>query len=433
MVRVRRLVRADSGAVAVVVALFAVAVFIFGALVVEVGAAREVRREAQNAADAAALAAAGELYDARGRLRPQEAIQAAKRFARENFDTGRASSTYWNGCAAPRESRQWRTRINGFRTGTSCIAFYREGSRWTKVQVAVPGKDTPGFFGAVSGDVRALAQAAIEPSSSFSCVVCVLNDWDGQNGDALVTNGGVAINGDVSTQPNGSIAAMSIGVAGSGLPDDNLSPAGVPIPNFADPLSSLPLPPIPLGATASDGSGNCAPGNYIRILDCTSFQSGVYVIVGDNTLSGLQGLDANPVGGVLFYFTCSTTTGRGASQQTTTRPCRAGESGGRIEATGQGEVTITGRSYSGRRFAVIYDRNNTALLRLRGNGATSISGDIYAASAAFDARGNGAFALDSLVVTSSISFAGNPAALEVNYTGSPVTIPGPPGEPGLIK
>jgi len=433
MVRLRLPARTDSGAVAVVVALFAVAVFIFGALVVEVGAAREVRREAQNAADAAALAAAGELYDDRGRLRPQEAIRAAKRFARENFDTGQAPAAYWNGCVAPRESRQWRTRINGVRTGTSCIAFYREGSRWTKVQVAVPGKATPGFFGAVSGDVRALAQAAIEPSSSFSCVVCILDDWDGQNGDALVTNGGVAINGDVTTQPNGSIAATSIGVAGSGLPDDNLSPAGVPIPNFTDPLSGVPLPPVPLGAAASDGSGSCAPGNYISVLNCTSFQSGVYVIVGDNTLTGLQGLDANPVGGVLFYFTCSTTTGRGASQQTTTRACGSGERGGRIEATGQGELTITGRIYAGRRFAVVYDRNNTAPLRLRGNGATSISGDISAASAAFDARGNGAFTLDSLVVTNSISFAGNPAEMQVDYTGTPATIPGPPGEPGLIK
>src|SRR5205085_7867274 len=48
----------DRGAVAILVAVFAIVMFAVGALVVDLGVARVTRRDAQNAADSAALAAA---------------------------------------------------------------------------------------------------------------------------------------------------------------------------------------------------------------------------------------------------------------------------------------------------------------------------------------------------------------------------------------
>ena len=54
--------RNDKGAVAVMTAVLAVLLFGMAALVVDLGIARDNRRQAQNTADAAALAAANALY-----------------------------------------------------------------------------------------------------------------------------------------------------------------------------------------------------------------------------------------------------------------------------------------------------------------------------------------------------------------------------------
>jgi hypothetical protein len=253
-----------------------------------------------------------------------------------------------------------------------------------------------------------------------------MGNWDGQNGDALVTNGGVAINGNLSSGPNGSVtAAGGIGVAGSGLPDPHLNPSGTHIGHFTDPLADIPLPPAPLGQVAVDGSGACIPGSYVSILGCSSFGTGIYTIVGNNTLNGQQNLTATPVGGVLFYFTCADVAGHGSNAVYTTRACASGESGGAIDAAGQGNVTITGRTFAGRTFSIVYDRSNTAELRLVGNGATRITGDIYALGSLFDARGNGTFDVDSLIVTGAFRFDGNPSRFTDQHTGEAAESSGP--------
>ncbi len=415
----------ERGAIAIIVAIFALVMFTLAALVVDLGFARETRREAQNTADAAALAGAGELYSAAGVLRAGPSIAAVKQYAARNFGTTNAD---WAGCNATVPAG-WTTVVGGQPTNTTCIA-YDSGAVPKKVQVAVPTKHTGSFFGGIVGyrgsDISALAQASLQPDSSVTCVVCVLGDWAGQNGDALVVNGGVAINGNLSVGPNGSITAAGIGVAGTGLPESNLNPAGTQIAHFTDPLADIPLPPAVLGQTAVDGAGACTPGSYISVLGCSSFATGVYVIVGDNKLTGQQSLVATPAGGVLFYFACSTTTGHGNNAVTTTRACAtSGEAGGSVEAAGQGAFSVTGRAYAGRTFAIVYDRNNTADMRLVGNGATSITGDIYGARSLFDARGNGAFSVNSLIVTGSFRFSGNPSSFTDNYTGTPGAASGP--------
>jgi hypothetical protein len=419
----------DAGAIAVVMAMFAVIMFVCAALVVDLGFARATRREAQNSADAAALAGAGAMYDKTGALQPAASITAVKDYSASNFDT---SDTDWASCSATLPAG-WTTTVgvgvNARNSGTTCIA-YDNAANPQIVQVVEPFRHTGTFFGGIIGyhgsDISALAQASIQPKSHVSCVVCVMGDWDGQNGDALVTNGGVAINGNLSTGPNGSVtAAGGIGVAGSGLPDPHLNPAGTPIGHFTDPLADIPLPPAVLGQVAVDGNGACAAGSYVSILDCTSFGPGVYVIVGNNKLTGQQNLIATPSGGVLFYFTCSTTTGNGHTAVTKTRACTTGESGGAIDAAGQGNVSISGRLYGGRTFSIIYDRNNTAEVRLVGNGATSITGDIYALNSVFDARGNGTFDVNSLIVTGAFRFDGNPSRFTDNYTGEAAESSGP--------
>jgi Flp pilus assembly protein TadG len=421
--------KSDVGAVAVIMAMFAVIMFVCAALVVDLGFARAVRREAQNSADAAALAGAGAMYDKTGNLQPAASIKAVKDYSASNFDT---SDTDWALCTATIPAG-WTTTVgvgaNARDSGTTCIA-YDNAAKPQIVQVVEPFQHTGTFFGGIVGyhgsDISALAQASIEPKSHVTCVVCVMGNWDGQNGDALVTNGGVAINGDLTTGPNGTVTAQGgIGVAGSGLPDPHLTPSGTQIGHFTDPLADIPLPPAPLGQIAVDGSGACAPGSYVSVLGCGSFAAGVYTIVGNNTLNGQQNLTATPTGGVLFYFTCADVTGHGNNAVYTTRACAPGESGGAIDAAGQGNLTISGRLYGSRTFSIIYDRNNTAEVRLVGNGATSITGDIYALSSVFDARGNGTFDVNSLIVTGAFRFDGNPSRFTDNYTGEAAESSGP--------
>jgi Flp pilus assembly protein TadG len=183
----RRAPGSDAGAVAV--AIFAIVMFTLAALVADLGVALETRRQAQNTADAAALAGAGEMYDSSNTLQPAASIAAIKKYAASNFGT---TATQWTSCSTTVPAG-WVTTVGGQPTRTTCIA-YDSATSSKKVQVVVPAKHTGTFFDGVVGyrgsDINALAQASLQPDSTFSCVVCVLADYSGQNGSLLVTNGG---------------------------------------------------------------------------------------------------------------------------------------------------------------------------------------------------------------------------------------------------
>ena len=63
--RSRLAARDEQGAIAILVAMTSVVLFIIAAMVVDLGLARDTRRQSQNAADASALAAANALYPGR--------------------------------------------------------------------------------------------------------------------------------------------------------------------------------------------------------------------------------------------------------------------------------------------------------------------------------------------------------------------------------
>ena len=74
--------RTESGAVAILVAFFALVVFGLAALVVDLGAARDARRMSQNASDASALAAANAVYNTGSNTsHVAAAVAAAKSYA----------------------------------------------------------------------------------------------------------------------------------------------------------------------------------------------------------------------------------------------------------------------------------------------------------------------------------------------------------------
>ena len=118
MVHVRGRLRDDSGLIAVIVAAFSVVMFVLAALVVDIGLARETERQAQTAADAAALAGAGELYADDGTLQAGKAIATVKDYVGENYGT---TSSDWSSCSVPLDG--WSSSAGSSSSGTPCIAF----------------------------------------------------------------------------------------------------------------------------------------------------------------------------------------------------------------------------------------------------------------------------------------------------------------------
>lgn len=406
-----RLGRRDEGAVAIVAALLISGVFIgLCALVIDMGMARDTRRQAQNAADASALAAGNALYLS-GTVDFTSAINAAKSYAAMNYGVTAAD---WAACTDP--------SALAYHPGTVCISFDSAATP-TSVRVKVPIRQVATPFAQIWGTsslpVSAAAQIQLVPGGRAQCGLCVTGSGthDLQNGSITVAGAGVAINGTLSANPQGSIT-----VTGGGSTIDlqgdmsnvkkpgNFSP--VPLvnqPPIVDPLASLSMPDYST-LTAKTNSCTQGPGIYASLQACAGgMLPGLYVVTGSTHLSGQSHIVAD---GVTLYFICGT--------PALPRACNAGESGGDLLFTGQGTLAITAPTTGPTQgLAIVADRNNTATFSFRGNGAQNNTGTIYAKSGTLNYRGNGAgYALDSLMVVGNIDFSGNPSAFQSSYTQS---------------
>src|SRR5690348_15315804 len=94
----------ERGAVTVIVAILMVVLVLCAAVVIDLGNARDSRRQSQNAADASALAAANVLYPPNDVCSSgsspciADAVTAAKSYAEKNYGTSAAD---WMACSAP--------------------------------------------------------------------------------------------------------------------------------------------------------------------------------------------------------------------------------------------------------------------------------------------------------------------------------------------
>ncbi len=148
----------ERGAIAVVVAMSTLFIFGLAAMVVDLSAARDLRRLAQNASDASALAGAQALYNTGSAPLFADAIAAAKDYAAKNYDV---PADAWSGCAD--SGKLAYTFPAG---GTNCISF-DSSSNPTRVRVVVPVKDVRTPFATVLGvddiSISALAEAGTRP------------------------------------------------------------------------------------------------------------------------------------------------------------------------------------------------------------------------------------------------------------------------------
>jgi Flp pilus assembly protein TadG len=414
----KRTHRDERGAVAVLVAAFAVMMFGFAALVVDLGAARDARRDSQNASDASALAAGNAMY-VRGTHTADvaAAVAAAKEYAAKNY---RVPTSAWDACTDP----------EAFVVpagSTPCISFRPTLTRPEEVRVRMPMETvrTPfaGALGIKSTEiaVSSFAQAELDLSGRSRCGLCILGSGtthDLQNGDATVHGADIHFNGNVTISSNGLVATDgAITVEGwAGGPLNNYMPdPSTGAPPIKDPLADVPMPPSFAGLTPKSNPCADGPGFYgaqnLRNNTC-NLTPGLYVIAGDSgTTWDLAGNESTRLlgNGVTLYFTCG--------NSLVPRACNPGESGANLDASGNGFLGITAPS-SGplQGFALIYDRNNNATLRLTGNGSQNASGTIYLPSGSVQMNGNGCSQhYYSLIVTKNLEMNGNPSCLQSTY------------------
>ncbi len=433
MTRFRQRGRDERGVIAILFTVFALLIFVMAALVVDLGQARDVDRQTQNAADAAALAAANQLY-LTGTVDLSAGTAAAKAYAQSNL--GVADSA-WNSCTDPAPLP--------VASGTNCIT-YDSATKPTQVRVYIPTQTvSTGFarvFGVTSTSVHGMAQAYVSPGGTAVCGLCVIGTGphDIQNGDITINGASAFFNGTLDVSKNGSVVvtgpATTIKVEGSVNNKGTISPAPLtgqqPI---QDPLAFLPLPPSFVGLASKAGSAcTGGPGIYFTTFQFTSctLTPGLYVLAGSSA-DHYSGQTAVKAPGVTFYFTCMTASPKAV------RACNSnggsGEAGGGVLMTGQASLTMSAPDAPSatQGLAMVSDRNNNQTFGFRGNGTDPTSGTIYAAIGTFDYRGNGnGPAIDSLVVVNDLTFSGNPAAFSSLYTKEK-NQGLPPQPPDLVK
>jgi Flp pilus assembly protein TadG len=325
----------DEGAVAILVAILMVAVFLpLTALVVDLGYARDQRDQAQTAADASALAAAISYQADQDQT---EARRQAKTYVDQNL---------------PSLAKEFEDCL------TRCVTFNdAEGT----VTVALPATTPLGIFtGGVAVEARATAQwGQVHTSSCWLCVQSRSSTvgLDAQDGTVTLDVGNIRIGtsglatASLSTGYVKTGASWRIGYTGTtpAGPSSHYSPAPTQV-GTAAPAAGWPL--FTFGTPVVAPAGKCSPGTYSDITQCTGFSSGFYVITGPNVFTGSAFLstDAN----VFFYLTCSSN-GRAT-------PCAyaSDPSGGTLTWSRNADFAVSGWSFFGWTIAIAVDPGNTA-------------------------------------------------------------------------
>jgi Putative Flp pilus-assembly TadE/G-like len=429
-------IRDDSGLVAVMVAVFSLVMFVLAALVVDLGMARETSREAQIAADAAALAGAGELYADDGTLRANEAIATVKDYVGENYGT---TASDWSSCSVSLDGG-WSSSAGSTSSGTSCIAFADSNAdaKVDKLRVVVPAKHSAALFGGLLGytgsDIGAQAEASTVSSAIRPCALCVFGELKPGSADVSVTGGGsahagaggeITSDGSLSVASGGTISFTGSANPPSGpqySPNPPVTNSGVAVANRYQGQAMPPTSGVPDSGSNSVACGpggvdSLTPGRYddivIKNVTC-NLAAGLYVITGKMEMNSA---DSRVTGnGVTLFFTCGT--------RQSPSGCGSGSAGGFLDGSRKG-VTLGSPYFGG--FSLLYEPGNTSDLVMRVGGASdpqSFGGAIYAKSARMVLE-HGQVSVAGPVVVGGLELAGGAMDLSVHAPGL-ASLPGPP-------
>ncbi len=417
--------RGERGAIAIVFAILCSLLFAFAALVVDLGNARDVRRQAQNAADAAALAGANAIYNSSDVASGKAAAGAAvQNYARDNF--GIATSA-WAGCTDSGRPAEY-TPIKG-----PCISV-DSATAPSRVRVHLPTTSvaTPlaSLMGFTTVQIAVTAEGAVDTGSGLPpCGLCVLSESDrtdhdheaaqstGGSGIQVVdsgihVNGGILLSGgSVWTSVGGQIEyrktpTLSGGSYTTPAPVQDTGPA------WPDPLAFLwsggRLPPG-WGSLADRGivdkppCGTLSPGRFQDVTianSCTVLSPGLYVVSGTFKVTGGNRVDATS--GVTLFFTCGTSAAP--------RSCVPGERKGikNLELSGGSTMPLKAPSSGPTKgLAIVFDKYHAGTALWGGGGGLMGSGTIYLPSGRLELSGGStATTWDSLVVVNTFLYSG---------------------------
>jgi hypothetical protein len=402
----RRHPRDEQGAIAIMTAFLMVGLILCAALVVDLGNARDVRRQSQNAADAAALAGANVLYPAGGECQPPlrgaapciaDAVTAVKLYAEKNFQVS-AGDWLLPPCTTTAVPLSYLPdSLN------KCISLESRTSP-TQVLVYIPTRVAPTFFGGLARSSPIQVGSSAQAVVAVKCSLCVLGDVNAGNGDFSVYGGSVAVSGNVTAGPNSVWNSQSNGIHGTMIGGDphNFHPPYTSIPEFGDPLAGLTFPSTSgLSARTDPCSGppTGGPGLYgmfnLPKTTCT-LQPGLYVISGKWTADNKTELTG---AGVTLY----------AKSPSGELDFKNGQA--IFRAPTAAEATASG-GLAG--YAIIYDRDNGKNLGIQGNGKTLITGAVYAKASLLDGNGESCFGFSrGTIVINGVYSNGNKGCLNI--------------------
>ena len=367
------------------------------ALGMDGGRLMEERRRDQSAADAAALAAADDLYLNYQQNQGADPNGTAK--------TAALASAQANGYANDGVSSTVTVNIPPQSGAFAGQANYVEVVIQSNLQGSFSAFFTQGPLpvrarSVARGRVLNVGLLLLQPSGGDSLSAS-------GNAGVQVVNGPVVID---SSSPlaydlsgNSSISAAYSDVAGDTAPTGNiLGPINTSVPPTADPLAALPAPnpadyPVRAASQTSISSGS------------VTLQPGVYE--GGISVSGQAALTLTPGvyvldGGGFQVSGNATATGDGVMLYNT-----GGSLAGSINVSGDGQVNLsppTGGVYQG--ISLFQDRTVSQTIQISGNGAVQITGMVYAPAATVQLSGNGGAGGDTLgggYVVSQMAISGN--------------------------
>jgi Putative Flp pilus-assembly TadE/G-like len=409
-----QLVRTDDrGAVAILVAVLAVTLFVFAGIVVDLGYARNVKLDGQDTADAAALAGAGNLNNCRSFSTCRAAVRAVKKSANENVAGG--GPVNWGACSAPAPTLPagytWATR--GSRT--SCIQFgsLPPSTTASVVFVQLPSQRSPVFFGGLVGykgiDVSASTVAGTNPTQGNPCALCVRGQLTSDSevqvsgGGSLYARDADASDGSVDVLP-GSIYVTNDPQGNNFSPDPRRTNANVP-----DPLSTrrplptvVPLPGSP--PTSCDAVTPLDPDSYgdLDVPAACTMNPGVYQFTGDVRIETAGSLTQN--GPVTIVLT------------------------GSAKLRVDGAVDL-GPGLSDPSAFALYAPSGNPSIEVTSGGSLSLAGAVYAPGS--DVRSAGAVTIAGTTVLNSLDVTGSTFA--VAGPGDPVGSQFGPPESALVR
>lgn len=446
------------GSVLALVAVLLIVLVAFLAIALDGGGLLEEYRHAQAVADAAALAAATDLfvhYPANGGMDTTGTglASAQASITTNGYDPNLAKITFAPG----------RPQTSGLPVGTSTNVAGDPGKIG---MVDTNGKLNPGYVEVVVGyprvqgfstifsywsgstnstvtvSARAVARAfwvpfkdgiiALNPTAKASLVA------NGTNADTVVQGANILVNsnnynaavttGNAFVADNSSIqiTGSSPGYNGTFLngPGGTANTPQTGVPPTPDPLAYLPPPPMPSAGTdtvtSMAGGGKLhtwTPGYYggnqsISGQDALTMQPGAYYIDGNFNFSGQGAMLAN---GVFIYCTGAMAVSGGSTVTMSPMvldPSGSGSLGMMVPGPGNSAPTwvATGVSSSMDPYAGIsyfQARSSSAAVNLVGNGQYNITGTVYAKAAQVGIQGNGDAGIGSQVIADTIVTGGN--------------------------